>query len=122
MKMCVEHWKALKNAIIERGMGQFIAQGNDAVARVQRAQEKEDATTFEPLLAAYMNITQHAISLIGLSVMVPDDDGAERCPICYGVAHCGCGRGEQCDILQWITYAADAELGYAKELGLVATN
>lgn len=116
MKFCRPHWEELKKAVDERGLTPFIASsGAEAVKRMTGESAK-----FEPLMYAHNAIVSNAMGVAGLVLMENNDDGSERCPICFLVAACQCGKGADCPFNTWITKAADDALEGAKHHGLVA--
>lgn len=115
MKFCQEHWEALKKAIDERGLTPFVAaDGAEAVKRMTGESPK-----FEPLLHAHNAILSNTLRIAGLEVMAPNEDGTERCPLCFLIGRCDCGRGEECPFRSFITKAADEALEGAKHFGLI---
>lgn len=113
MKMCDEHWAALRAAIVDRGLGAFVAKSGEAVV------DRLVADGFEPLMGAHNAIVSNGLNAAGLELMRPNDDGSERCPLCFLIAACPCARGAACPYRTWITRAADDQLAEAKRLGLV---
>jgi hypothetical protein len=85
VRMCQPHWERLKTAIADRGMDGLVSQdGAELVARM-REQMESGATrdNFDPLMAAHNLILRNAMNVAGLDLMTPNDDGTDRCPICY---------------------------------------
>src|SRR5262245_849386 len=48
--------------------------------------------TFEPLMAAYFAILGNALNVAGMDIMAPNEDGTDRCPLCFLIAACKCGK------------------------------
>lgn len=123
MKFCMDHWNALKAAVEARGLGHLIARSGDAVAgRVStEATQGPSKETFEPLLGAHNAILSNALRIAGLAVMMPNEDGSERCPLCFLITNCGCPEKgtPQCAFAKWIDHAADDMVTAAKELGAI---
>lgn len=79
---CQEHWDGLREAIIERGMGDLIgADAKRAIAGVvdEMTAGKRTLTNFDPLMAAHWAIAGRVIEirpqiLLGMEA---------HCPICY---------------------------------------
>jgi hypothetical protein len=121
MRMCQEHWEALKLAIEERGMDHLIAK-DGARAAQNLAQELEGGRTianFDPLMGAHNAILGNALGFGGLAVMAPNDDGSERCPLCFlNLMHREHCEQPGCDFMfdGWINRAADDELELWNEL------
>jgi hypothetical protein len=134
MKFCQSHWEKLKKKIDDLGLSGLIAKGGEeAVNRQfdqlkkaqQGAKDDDEAVTksnFDPLMGAHWAIVSNAMNLVGLNLMAPNDDGSERCPLCYiqqeHDAHCtvpDCKTSYD----EWIDYAGNDMLAEAKRLGLV---
>lgn len=124
MKLCMPHWNELRDKIIAHGMQSLVAKtGRDAHARVVDGLENGGKpTNFDPLMSANNMIWSNALSVGGLGIMADNEDGTERCPICWLVASCPCGRGDACPFLTWTTRAADDAKAQAINLGLVGTD
>jgi hypothetical protein len=76
--------------------------------------------SFEPLLGAHNALVVNLLSTAGLEAMAPNDDGSDRCPLCFVIDRCQCGEGEACPFRSWIVRAADDQLTEARRLGLVS--
>lgn len=115
MKICAEHWAALRAAIDKRGLTAFVAKdGATAMAQMVKQIESRDTgkATFDPLMSAHWAIVNNAMSTLdragmnSLYLMAggpedPEDpvDVAKagekyagrtwpRCPLCYlNLAH-----------------------------------
>lgn len=88
MRMCMPHWNELKEAIRVRGLYKFVSKsGTEAVQRLARGDEHPEETP-DPLMDANMRITMMALDQGGVTLMAPNDDGSERCPLCE-VERCG---------------------------------
>ena len=124
MKLCNDHWHKLKAAIDTRGLNAFVAKDGQAAADVMKAQiDKGEITKagFDPLLNANFAIFNNALGVVGLVLMVSNDDGSERCPLCYLASVCPTCQPCQ-HFEKWIDAAADEQLEEAKRLGLVASS
>lgn len=123
MKFCQGHWDALRKAIEARGLSAFVAKGGEAAAaRLATAGENGSSrATFEPLTGAHLAYVSNALDIAGLAIMQPNEDGSDRCPVCYLAEQCQCpDRGTpQCAYVRWLDCAADDQLAEAKRLGLV---
>jgi len=104
MKMCSDHWDALKQAIDKRGLTKYIAK--DAQAAGKRIQHELEGTEspddFDPLMSATWAIYGHATNLFGLVIISLKNDGAERCPLCMLAE-------------SWIELAADEAKAYVDQ-------
>lgn len=85
MKFCGDHWTALREKTIAAGLGALIAEtGEDAARKVAREiEEGVTLDTFDPLMRAHMAILSNALDVAGLDLLQPNEDGTDRCPICY---------------------------------------
>lgn len=116
MKFCTDHWAKLRAAISERGLDKLVA--NDGA---QVAQDLVDGRP-DPLMAAHNAIVSNAAGKVGLAIMMPNDDGSDRCPICYlkalslAAPRCECGdpactsESRAKEFERWIEFAADEQL------------
>lgn len=113
MKMCQQHWVALRAAIDARGLSHLIAKNGEAAVEktLGELQGQAESETYDPLLSAYFAIMGNALEMGGMYLLTGD-----FCPICESEAH-GVHPAEW-----WFTHAADEQLQRAKELGLVVTS
>jgi hypothetical protein len=132
MKFCQSHWDALRSEIARVGLDKFVAKdGNEAIEKLKGSLvqaesldvDKPSPSFFEPLMSAHWAIVNNVISCVGLRLMVPNEDGTGKCPLCFIAAdhleHC---RMPDCKIKnydEWIIRAVADELEHAKSLGLV---
>lgn len=115
MKMCDPHWIKLKAAMNERGLEKYIAKsGEEAMQGVMESKA-------DPLMSAFFGIVHHAMEIVGLELMSPNEDGSDKCPLCFlqqlaRTETCTCGdptctpENRVENIERWIEYAANAEL------------
>ena len=114
MKICAAHWAELRKLLDDRGLTHLIpTTGEEAAKRVM-------ADSFDPLMYANNAIFANALGAVGLVLLSPKEDGAERCPICHLIEHCVC-QGADCPFRTYITHAADDALTEAKAEGLLAS-
>lgn len=94
MKFCQGHWDRLRKAIDDRGLGHLVAPDGKAAAqqmadqleRADRGEEPFTPVNYDPLMAAHWAIVNAVSALapgIALHLMMPDEDGSEKCPLCY---------------------------------------
>ena len=112
MKICQNHWDALRKALDDRGIGHLGAKtGQQAMAAVVTELEGREAENeFDPLMGCNWMIFSKAIEVCGMGLMGWVQDGSDKCPICESVK-----LHEQ----WWIDGPADAMLKEAQEKGLV---
>lgn len=129
MKFCTPHWDQLRAAIKERGLDGLVAKdGEQAVAKLTDQLEKNDTTktNFDPLMAAHNAITGRVLEIVGLNLLLPNEDGSERCPLCFAqVCHDAECKHPGCAIQianDWIPSCCDAMREEAVRLGLVASS
>lgn len=114
--MCIDHWAKLRAALAERKLDKLIAaDGMQAAADLVAGRP-------DPLMAAHNAILSNAVDKVGLAIMMQNDDGSERCPICYLKAlslaspQCTCGdpactpESIADGFERWIEIAADEQL------------
>jgi hypothetical protein len=90
VRFCQPHWDAIRAALDERGMTDLIASsGARAVVNTARDYEAGHTTlaTFDPLMGAHWAIVNRVMEVVGLSILSPNEDGTDRCPICYAREH-----------------------------------
>lgn len=113
MRFCLDHWQQLREAIAARGLEHLVAgDGQSAAANLASAVESgATVANFDPLIYAHNSILANAIHLAGLAVLVHDENGAERCPLCFlTAAHRAQCTDPACrvsDFDHWIGRAAD---------------
>jgi hypothetical protein len=93
MKFCQPHWDALRLAITNRGLGDFVSKdGVEALNREVRSLDgkPEAKEHFDPLMGAHWAIMTRAMETLQqiganpLAMMMSDPEHPEReCPICY---------------------------------------
>lgn len=110
MQFCMSHWNALKAAILERGLGEYIATSSEEmIKRLEDSPDTDGVTlgNFELLMGA------HNAILSNLSGVNPRVLFVEGCPICFAnEAHKDHCEDKNCTYTfdNWITYAADDQL------------
>jgi hypothetical protein len=121
--MCQPHWDRLRAAIGERGLSALVADSGEQAVSNFRSQLDHGQTidNYDPLMAAQNAIVGNGLQLAGLELFADEDDGSERCPICFLTrmhdAHC---REPACDgspFEGWIDLAADDQVEEWKRLG-----
>jgi hypothetical protein len=124
MQFCQKHWDALKQAILTRGMGDYVsATGKEIFDReVANLEKPVSLETFDPLMAAHWMIAGNAmgeLKRMGANplLLMVHEPGSPCCPICLlnGIAedheancrNAGCKWpiGHRYD--NWIDKAAD---------------
>lgn len=114
--MCADHWAALRGAIEARGLAELVAATGEEAARRMQAEAHEGRTidNFDPLMGAHMAILTNALSARGVDIMLPNEDGTERCPLCFlTLDHAAGCRDPDCRVGsfdKWIERAADDQL------------
>jgi hypothetical protein len=123
-QVCEEHWATLREAIEERGLSEFISDDGAKAARRTAEQIEKGAVTiktFDPLLGAWGAIMGNAVSVGGIAVMYPNEDGSDRCPLCYlNDLHAETCTDPECPggpvFDSWITLAADDQVATWEKL------
>lgn len=121
MKFCDRHWQLLRAAINKRGLTPLTKSGEAHVAAL--AEKREGP--FDPLMGAHNMIVVRVLDGAGLILLVPNEDGTEKCPQCFAQATCTCTRPpEECqrDIDAWTDQVADLALEEATRRGLVPSS
>jgi hypothetical protein len=124
MRFCSAHWGKLRLSIRDRGLDQFVSTSGSVLAdRMAKGIDGDDTKArFDPLMGAHNAIVSNAMGFVGLALMVQNEDGSDRCPICF----LDKDHKEKCQRLgctdtfeEWIDKAADEQLSLAKRLNLV---
>jgi hypothetical protein len=125
VKFCQVHWESLREAIRERGLWGFVADGGEEAMKRSLGENATDRANFEPLMGAHNAIVSRAIDVVGLALLVANEDGSEKCPICFlQQSHDVACKVPDCkqNFAKWIDYAADGSKNEAIRLGLLATS
>lgn len=118
MRMCQQHWDALRSAIEARGLGHLIAaNGGEAVMRMKaELHGKSDLDDFDPLMAAHNLIGERSVHVFGLWIM----QGA-LCPVCELLKVTPpppAGHRYATNELYFIDGPADSVLAFCEEHGI----
>ena len=112
MKMCLDHWEKLRQAIKDRGLWHLVSNGGEEVVKKLTDELKtgnSNIENFDPLMFAHNIIVSNALVFLGLELMMSD-----KCPICELAKHCDKCKEES---ENWITYASDGvKTFYEKEI------
>jgi hypothetical protein len=124
MKFCQNHWNILRKAIDDRGMGHLVAKsGEECVKKLVADIEQPSKSTFDPLMGSHNMILSRALHDYGLEIMMQNEDGSDRCPICFlDAKHKESCIDPGCTWIyekSWIQGVADDALIEAKRLGLI---
>lgn len=117
MQFCDEHWTSLREAIDERGLSHLVSSKSE-VSTVMKTVEDIwdiiDPTTiknFDPLVYAHWAIVANVLNSVGMEVFFENEDGSERCPLCYmAEVHAEVCVDLECNITtfdDWTELAAD---------------
>lgn len=90
MKFCQSHWDTLKAELAARGLDKYVSKSGE-----EAAQALADGRP-DPLMSAHNAIVSNVLDVVGPELMLANEDGSERCPLCYLVkvareVECGCG-------------------------------
>ena len=127
MRFCTDHWTKLKAAIDARGLTPLIAtSGEQAAAQLHKAlTDGPSKSTFDPLMAAHNLIFERTLRMFGLEIMNRNDDGSDRCPVCFAQKehdeHC---KETGCELYEvaWFRGVSDAMRIEAIRLELLASD
>lgn len=93
MRVCKEHWKAMREAIDARGMSGLVAKDgkqavDDMVAGLQQEPDPKNER-FDPLMSLNWHWSGIAIQAGGLGMMGqgPESNDGHFCPICELASH-----------------------------------
>lgn len=109
MNMCKEHWDKLRESIDTRGLGKFVANNGQELTEhtVRELKGENTVMDFEPLMGSAMCLSRLAMSIGGLALMTPNEDGKMPCPVCF------------LQSFDYVSAAADGALAEAKDRGLM---
>ncbi len=130
MKFCESHWVALRAEVERVGLSKFVARDSreaieKTVSSLKNAERglEDGMASFEPLLNAHWAIVNNVMRFVGLELMLNNQDGTERCPLCFATSdHKAKCTKVDCKIENfdnWIVRAVSDQLDLAKQLGLV---
>lgn len=123
MRFCEDHWTRLRGAIDMRGLSHLVAPDGHVAAQqmAQEVQAGPSPVTYDPLMAAHWAIVSNATKFVGLALLMPNDDGSERCPLCFVTSqhleHCQDPGCTVKDYDSWIDRAADDQAAHVATLG-----
>lgn len=125
MKFCQTHWEKLRQAIKDRGLWPLVAtSGENAASKLTAAFEQGPSrTNFDPLMDAHNAIVANVLGLVGLALFNANEDGSERCPICFAQAEhdANCVLADCAPFDVWIDRAAEDAFARAKDLGVMGS-
>lgn len=83
MKFCQEHWKQLRKAIDDNGLGHLVAKDGEQAVKdlVEQAKLGVTPDNFDPLMFAHNIIFAKIIEHSGLTYFMPDAPH-NGCPMC----------------------------------------
>ncbi len=124
MQFCQPCYDKLREAIKARGLWPLVGNPEtlkerigQEIAQTQGGPPPDEKRTFDPLYAAVMAIYTHALNVGGLYLMTGD-----YCPTCEVDKHAppdaAIPEGYTKHSEAWIGGCCDAQLAYARELGL----
>lgn len=122
IRICEDHAKALRQALVDRGLGSLIADDNELASRnfAQRMATDLTIDNYEPCLEAQLNICAATVAFTGQLLGFVDSHNQEVCPLCFlNEIHTLYG-GTDChhqSFDTWIDEAADEQLEVWKSLG-----
>jgi len=115
----MDHWGRLRAAIDARGLTALIAEGGERAAAnlVSELTDGPSIDNFDPLMAAHNAIMSNALATAGLEVMYANEDGSDRCPLCWMNEQANnAGNPTPNAYDDWIDRAADDALAVWQEM------
>ena len=129
--VCEEHWLKLREEIDKVGLTPWVANSGAMVAQMMadQVQRGMEIGNWDPLMNAWFAIQMNAMEATGPAYM----QAAGKCIICFlnsarnadGSCACpdpNCGGkepGSVPDFEEWLTRAAEGQLAFGKEKGIV---
>jgi len=132
--LCDNHLVMLERAMEAIGLGGLIEKdrASNRTQKLLDAQEKVGLkkSNFDPLIEGQKAVTSLILNEVAtleeLTSAKPNpkhtgflDGVAIVCPVCFIVAHCMCGKGNDCEFHTVVLKAAEVTFDKAKELGVV---
>ena len=79
MRICQRHWDRLRQALADRGLGEFGAKTGEAAVRamVTELEGRAAENDFDPLLTCNSMIWSKGLELCGLGLMQENADGSQ---------------------------------------------
>jgi hypothetical protein len=110
MKMCQEHWDALRKSLADRELDKLGPQTAEELSASMQRQVDGKATNddFSPLMNAHTAIISAYLHTVGMEAFE-----GEKCPLCEADKHANLAAN-------WIAGACDDQLAAAREMGLVS--
>lgn len=127
MKFCQTHWDKLRAEVSSAGLDSFVSKDHvQAAVRFVASADGQTRDNFDPLLVAHNMILSNALDLVGIELLVLDQDGNDRCPLCFVTSeHKAECKKPDCkieDFDHWIGYAVRDTKAEAIRLGLVGSS
>jgi hypothetical protein len=111
MRMCMDHWNRLREAIDHQGLSHLVHKDGQSAAQAMADDLSTggaaSVSTFDPLMQANFAIWSRALQTVGLALLQPGEDGQDVCPICFINQHCSCPKENCAD--EWIPSVAQFE-------------
>lgn len=125
MRICQTHFKALKEKVIDKGMGALISYDGVAAHERMAAEMEGTATnaTYDPLLAACWMLMGMALERGGFYLLGSkpgDSSDGEYCPLCEVEAAGVKLDGKAGAAEEWLEGSTDCVLIYCRENNLLA--
>lgn len=120
MKLCQNHWNALKEAIENRGLAPLVSKAATAQRMMENMKGDTTKENYNPLMAANFAIWSNGLQAFGLSLLATDN----ICPLCLLDLHAKDCHDPNCKnketSVDWIGHVADAQLEYASKRNWIA--
>lgn len=126
MKFCTDHWQKLRDEVARQGMESLVpTSGAEAMAKLASDLEAgASRVSFDPLMGAHNAIVANAMRYVGLELLLPNEDGTDRCPFCFlQVKHVEACKEPACEWTyekSWIPGSVNEQREHAIRLGLIA--
>jgi hypothetical protein len=114
MKICLDHWHEMRNAIRQRGLWKLVTQQGSVAAQNSQAEVGawRMSSTFDPLIAESSMISEQALMALGSPLASSHD-----CPLCSVEQSLGAET-----VLEWIETDADIILQLCRAQKLVTSD
>jgi len=117
MQICQRHWNMIRTEIEKHGLTEFVSKSGEEA--MERSPALTDPTTGipDPLMLVTIMLTERAVMAGGSSMLMPKEDGTERCPCCEALAHTE-GDRKEVEVF-WTEGPVLGVVDYFVELGII---
>lgn len=120
MQFCKEHWERLREAINNKGLGHLVSNSGKELFERTTKELHGGVSIPDPLFMAHNMIISAALNDGGLEIMMPDENGNKKCPLCE-VKKNPVDDTENLDE-EWIEGSTQDVLDYYQKQGIISVD